>query len=484
MTTGLALVCSGLAACLMLLIGDERLVVISCMCLAVVWLSWLASRPASHREGAAVAVSGEVQGQAHSAKANAPSRSTQVVLPKASGTADHNKSAAHATTASERRGVSSLATIGTSPTPVVKPAGAGGRGRSMAEHFERHLGVAGQLYIARNDHHRPDLYKLGYTTIPIEGRMRFLNEEHDNDTHVGEFRAIDAVPVAGAFEDEQLLFEVLVAYRVAPGREFFLVPLETARLAMRAVSDYSLGNAATISEGLPALSPAPVELLGLRSIRAGAVVPTPQWHGGWVVILRNECHAPDTFRMGCTTQDPHDYLDRINAPQRRHTSQIGFFVGAAWIECTDPTLVAPRALSSLAAVRIGRTSFVCAPLGTIVAAVRYVAAEAAPRIQSAALRIDHRRPAGERLGVGAAQARRSQKHPASTKQEQEEPEPPMARPAPGEAWLAETCPYADCFESVRVPAAHSEVGRKRCQGCKRLVGFSVEQGHFQVWRDS
>ena len=57
----------------------------------------------------------------------------------------------------------------------------------------RHSGLPGFLYLARNDQHIGDLYKVGYTTQEPDARVAMLNEELSNAGDIGSFRLVHTV---------------------------------------------------------------------------------------------------------------------------------------------------------------------------------------------------------------------------------------------------------------------------------------------------
>ena len=82
----------------------------------------------------------------------------------------------------------------------------------------------GIVYIARNDTHEPDVYKIGMTTrTDIGERMGELS----NSTGVlGEFRSLGHVLVDDVESCERKLHENLSAFRVQNNREFFRMSLQ------------------------------------------------------------------------------------------------------------------------------------------------------------------------------------------------------------------------------------------------------------------
>jgi hypothetical protein len=195
-----------------------------------------------------------------------------------------------------------------------------------AEHYRRHTGVPGFLYIAHNDEHRTGLFKLGYTTLSPQARMASLNKAHEEASDIGVFHLVHSVPVAASYDAEQALFDAITAQRVAERREFFYGSQEALIGAVNAAARLTYGDAdplntiyadsstwATASQGMaPSLSPV-------------RIPPRQGLESGWIYICRNPWHRDDTFRVSFTKVDPIPRLEELNSGQRRNTSQIGFY---------------------------------------------------------------------------------------------------------------------------------------------------------------
>ena len=195
-----------------------------------------------------------------------------------------------------------------------------------AEHYKRHAGVPGFLYIAHNDEHRAGLFKLGYTTLSPQARMASLNKAHEEASDIGVFHLVHSVPVAASYDAEQALFDAITAQRVAERREFFYGSQEALIGAVNAAARLTYGDAdplntiyadsstwATASQGMaPSLSPV-------------RIPPRQGLESGWIYICRNPWHREDTFRVSFTKVDPIPRLEALNSGQRRNTSQIGFY---------------------------------------------------------------------------------------------------------------------------------------------------------------
>ena len=95
------------------------------------------------------------------------------------------------------------------------------------EHFARGFGKPGWVYVARNDMHREDIYKIGYTTDTPESRVQKLNTEQRNRTsQIGFFSLMYACAVLDAQGCEQTLFERIGRLRESERKEFVNAPFE------------------------------------------------------------------------------------------------------------------------------------------------------------------------------------------------------------------------------------------------------------------
>lgn len=99
--------------------------------------------------------------------------------------------------------------------------------KQPAGHFERGYNKPGWVYIARNDLHREDIYKVGYTEKTPEGRVSDLNTEQRNRTsQIGFFQLIYATAVLDSQGCEQALFRKIGKLKESPKKEFVNAPLE------------------------------------------------------------------------------------------------------------------------------------------------------------------------------------------------------------------------------------------------------------------
>lgn len=95
------------------------------------------------------------------------------------------------------------------------------------DHFDRGFGKVGWVYIARNNMHRDDVYKVGYTEKTPEQRVASLNTEQRNRTsQIGFFSLMYAVAVLDAQGCEQALFTRVERVLESERKEFVNAPLE------------------------------------------------------------------------------------------------------------------------------------------------------------------------------------------------------------------------------------------------------------------
>ena len=81
-----------------------------------------------------------------------------------------------------------------------------------------HYGI---VYVARNDRHPPNVYKVGGTSRQVEDRLKELNRETSN---LGEFRPKIIWPVNDWEGAEKLCHEALETYRFE--KEYFQLHLK------------------------------------------------------------------------------------------------------------------------------------------------------------------------------------------------------------------------------------------------------------------
>lgn len=97
--------------------------------------------------------------------------------------------------------------------------------RRQDRHFQRHAFTPGWLYVARNELHAHDLFKVGYTTVSPLTRIRTLNLQSKGvTTAIGRFHLLHSRSVPMSYSAEQQVFKRLAEYRVSKEREFFRAP--------------------------------------------------------------------------------------------------------------------------------------------------------------------------------------------------------------------------------------------------------------------
>lgn len=94
-------------------------------------------------------------------------------------------------------------------------------------HFDRGFGKLGWVYVARNDLHREDIYKIGYTEQTPEQRVSTLNSAQKRHTgQIGFFQLVYAVAVLDSQGCEQELFKRIGKLLESSRKEFANAPLE------------------------------------------------------------------------------------------------------------------------------------------------------------------------------------------------------------------------------------------------------------------
>lgn len=229
--------------------------------------------------------------------------------------------------------------------------------------YQRHAGLPGFLYIARNDEHLDYVFKLGYTTVDPQHRAERLSRQLALSGDIGEFRIVHSVGVTAAYDTEQALFDALVDRRIAKGREFFYADELALFCAMRAASRLCEGSTAELTDfldGEPWKHSPMMHKPRVQSCPSTTDLPEAR---GWAIACRNPWHRPETFRIAFTTRNPQSFIHRLNSPQRVRTSQIGFFDLVICCPVRDLS-AAKRVLSrSLAPFKIaGKRSFIRTPL--------------------------------------------------------------------------------------------------------------------------
>lgn len=337
------------------------------------------------------------------------------------------------------------------------------------EHYRRHAGVPGFLYIAHNDEHRAGLFKIGYTTGSPQVRMASLNKEHKEASDIGVFHLVHSVPVAASYDAEQALFDAITAQRVAERREFFFGSQDALIRAVNAAARLTYGDAdplntiyaesstwATANQGMGPSLP-PVQTQALQTLEHG-----------WVYICRNPWHREDTFRVSFTKVDPKKRLEELNAGQRRFTSQIGFYRIVACVQVISVQDVYRKLQSMLASYRVkGSRVFYQAPLPVLCARV-----ETAVSTGSSARNLDG---AGLVQTVGTTAINPDGEHRSIVVE--------LIHGTPHFTWAAWTAACPACRQRLRFKGQIGARGNVNCPSCSGSIctvigasGVRVEGG--------
>lgn len=212
-------------------------------------------------------------------------------------------------------------------TPATRPATAvAGRSRPAIfepDHYRRHAGMAGHLYMARNPFHFDGLYKLGYTTRTPQERINWLNTEHRQVPDVGEFHLVHAVKVPAAYDAERALFDLLGADRPVQKREFFLHSEALLKRALDATHAFTTGDAGALDDFV--LSREQETAVGRPPmVGHAAVQPLLSPQGGWIYMTHCQWHRSSVYRISYTRKDPRLAISALDARQKRLTCRVGF----------------------------------------------------------------------------------------------------------------------------------------------------------------
>jgi hypothetical protein len=314
--------------------------------------------------------------------------------------------------------------------------------------------------------------------------MVTLNHEHARHAHVGKFDEVFEVPVAHAYEDEQRLFQLLSPCRISLKREFFIAPLGHIQQAMMAVSCKSLGLDLHACDHLPNGDHLPE---ARRLDTANEWGQWPDLHGinqAWVVLARNPCHRAGIYRVAATGGHPMDCIGRMNVPQRRLTSQIGFYRLVDAIPSNQPHQVVRQLFAKVRSQRMKRSNFVDMPVEAVRHALEEViqAFDADPPSNPACA------PAPDSLNavdLGRHPRRLETKGTGPTRATTPTDTKPDAIPQHlGNLVTAENvCPYWDCFARITFQGELAQIGERRCPSCRRKVGFQINGTAATVWHD-
>lgn len=199
-------------------------------------------------------------------------------------------------------------------------------------HYQRHAGVPGFLYIARNDCYQVGLFKMGYTTAPSpDARIKSLNSQHAKASDVGKFSLIYSAPAKGSYDAEQALFDVIAKVageriRVVDKREFFFQRTDFLIRAVQAASAFNNDNPDALDEFLEwALGQDSWQRLAPDFNQPVDIPPRLLATDAWIYVLHNRWHRDSIFRVAVTKRSPLKALEKLNEVQRDLTCQIGFY---------------------------------------------------------------------------------------------------------------------------------------------------------------
>lgn len=206
--------------------------------------------------------------------------------------------------------------------------------------YERNAGRTGFLYVARNNSHRPGVYKLGQTAREPRERINSLNRQLAEAGDLGEIHLVHAVAVRDALGQERQLFEALQERRIAAAREYFFADALVLRQAADAValSPQDGGTAVKAFRTSQVWIHAPHRPTPTLPV---CVVPERLGeHGGWIYVMQNFWHEPGIAIFSVTKKTERAVLAEINEAQRTLTSQLGFYqvVAGAAVPSTPAAL--------------------------------------------------------------------------------------------------------------------------------------------------
>lgn len=259
------------------------------------------------------------------------------------------------------------------------------------DHYRRHEGMPGHLYMARNPFHVDGLYKLGYTTLTPHERINWLNAEHSQLPDVGKFHLIHAVQVPAAYDAERALFDLLLADRPVLKREFFFHSESLLIQALDATCAFTTGRADALDDFV--LSREHTTALESPPVLSHAVVPsllTPQ--GGWIYITHCQWHRSNVYRISYTRNDPRLAVAVLNARQKRLTCRIGFHTLVHCVSVYDLRTLWTKVTAALESWRVeGSRVFYEASIGQLTEAI----AQANPASQGKLELLTRRQDLGE-----------------------------------------------------------------------------------------
>lgn len=361
-------------------------------------------------------------------------------------------------------------------------------GSSVRQHeshdYARNAGRAGYLYAARNQLHMPGLFKLGQTVGPPARRVAALNDELGSGLSLGSFELVHAEQTDDAYGCEQALFAALAHRRLVETKEFFLLDLEAVPRLLQAASIHRSASelsaiiaAATADYGA---NESAIEQYRKGATFIAGIPDRPSDQHGWVLALRNECHAADIVRLMHVETDPYRAVAVVNDVQARDTARVGRYALVGCWATLDAHATVQKALSLLGPQRrIQRTHFVRATPDEISSALR-----------SSMLEVPDQPCAPFPSTLTHSTGKLKEKRPVSpppTPQRREptnqhRPLPPLHQKTGPR--LMNFCPNRECNTPVHVAGAEEDVGEIRCSGCRRRVGYAISGGELEVWEAS
>ena len=255
---------------------------------------------------------------------------------------------------------------------VARPTTIPKRKRTLdPNHYRRHAGVPGYLYIARNDCHQLGLYKIGYTTLTPLERIKTLNLQHADASDVGSFTLVHAVQVGGSYDAEQALFDAISETRVAAKREYFYERSEFLIKALQAASVFNNGNPDALDDFLDwSLDQDSWKTYLPPPLQSSTVPPKLKSTDGWIYVARNQWHRESIFRIGQSINNPQIKVDELNRKQRELTCQIGFYKLVGCVVVDELQVAFSRLKASIHQYKIpGSRVFFEVPLDNLMEAV-------------------------------------------------------------------------------------------------------------------
>jgi hypothetical protein len=242
-------------------------------------------------------------------------------------------------------------------------------------HYQRHAGVPGFLYIARNDSYQVGLFKMGYTTAPSpDARIKSLNSQHAKASDVGNFSLIHSAPVKGSYDAEKALFDVIAKVageriRVVDKREFFFQRTDFLIRAVKAASAFNNDNPGALDEFLEwALGQDSWQRLAPAFSQPVDIPPRLLATDAWIYVFHNRWHRDSIFRVVVTKRSPLKALEKLNDVQRDLTCQIGFYALVSCIVVDDSRKLRTSISSSLRKYQIDESGdFFDIPFATLTA---------------------------------------------------------------------------------------------------------------------